>query len=316
MLEVTRFLLVSIVVPDLDKALDRYHTLFGLEPSQRRPIPEMAVEMAVLPLDSRGYAIELVAPSRAAPQDPAARQSAQSLAAFLDRRGPGIHHLTFEVADFDAAVAHLEDRGAPTSVSEVQGDKGTHPLAVVHPRSCRGVMFELLPPGAFVPEPAEPGSSIFRRFLNTSCVTQDLDHAVATYADLFGFTATQEATVPEMAVRSAIFTIGGDDVLESFAPLPAGQRSLPRYSTDAEAALDKFLERRKEGPYRLALEVHDYEATLGRLDAQSVPYVPFDLELDTGPLRVAVVSPRATTGVMFEVCEPGNAAYKPFSSHP
>ena len=69
---------------------------------------------------------------------------------------------------------------------------------------------------------------------------------------------------------------------------------------------------RGEGAYRLAFEVEDYwTASIKRLEEHGVSYVPFDLELATGPLRVAIVDPRATKGVMFELCEPENPAYRP-----
>jgi methylmalonyl-CoA/ethylmalonyl-CoA epimerase len=301
-IEVTRFLLVSIVVPNLDEALIRYHDVFGFEHTQRRLIPEMSVEIAILPLDGRGYAIELVAPSNSIPNGAAAKQSATSVADFLERRGPGIHHLTFEIANFDEAIAHLAVQGVTANISEVLGSQGTHPMAIIHPKLCSGVMFELLPHGAFAPKPAAIGSSICRRFLRTSCMSNDLNQTIKTYGDLFGLTAVQPNTATEMTTHSAVFTIGGDDVLESIAPLQAERPTRSHHHNPlAEAGRYKDIDRRKEGPYSLVLEARDLDSAIARFDAQKIHYTSLDIDTGSGLLRTAVVDHRAGLGVRFEM---------------
>ncbi len=63
---------------------------------------------------------------------------------FLERRGPALHHVAFEVADVDAAVVALRAAGARL-VDEVPrpGGGGTR-IAFVHPSSCGGMLVELV----------------------------------------------------------------------------------------------------------------------------------------------------------------------------
>ncbi|HKA94648.1 MAG TPA: VOC family protein [Streptosporangiaceae bacterium] len=69
---------------------------------------------------------------------------------FLSRRGPGLHHVAFEVSDIDAAVADLRSRGV-RMVDETPrpGGMGTR-IAFVHPAACPGLLLELVesPAGA------------------------------------------------------------------------------------------------------------------------------------------------------------------------
>jgi methylmalonyl-CoA epimerase len=63
---------------------------------------------------------------------------------FLDRRGPGLHHVAFEVSDIDEAVADLRSRGV-RMVDETPrpGGMGTR-IAFVHPAACPGLLLELV----------------------------------------------------------------------------------------------------------------------------------------------------------------------------
>lgn len=71
-----------------------------------------------------------------------------TVARFLDRRGPALHHVAMEVSDIDEAVADLRRRGV-RMVDEIPrpGGMGTR-IAFVHPASCEGLLLELVePPG-------------------------------------------------------------------------------------------------------------------------------------------------------------------------
>jgi len=63
---------------------------------------------------------------------------------FLDRRGPGLHHVAFEVSDIDEAVADLRSRGV-RMVDETPrpGGMGTR-IAFIHPAACPGLLLELV----------------------------------------------------------------------------------------------------------------------------------------------------------------------------
>jgi methylmalonyl-CoA/ethylmalonyl-CoA epimerase len=63
---------------------------------------------------------------------------------FLQRRGPGLHHVAFEVTSIEAAVADLRERGV-RMVDEVPrpGGMGTT-IAFIHPQACAGLLVELV----------------------------------------------------------------------------------------------------------------------------------------------------------------------------
>jgi methylmalonyl-CoA/ethylmalonyl-CoA epimerase len=81
--------------------------------------------------------IELVAPA-----------GNPGLQRFLDQRGPGLHHICFEVEDLDGALASLKAAGVPL-IDEVArpGARG-HRVAFLHPAATGGVLFELCAPEA------------------------------------------------------------------------------------------------------------------------------------------------------------------------
>jgi methylmalonyl-CoA/ethylmalonyl-CoA epimerase len=78
-----------------------------------------------------------------------------TVARFLDRRGPGLHHVAVEVSDIDEAVSDLRMRGV-RMVDETPrpGGMGTR-IAFVHPASCHGLLLELVEPSGAGPGGAE-----------------------------------------------------------------------------------------------------------------------------------------------------------------
>jgi len=123
---------IGIAVRSIDAALPRWVDELGLRLCGIEAVPTEGVRVAVLMAGATR--IELLEPAGA--DSPVAR--------FLDKRGPGVHHLAFEVASADEAARVLTDSGAP-----VLGDAprpGAHGTRVVflHPRHCGGVLTELV----------------------------------------------------------------------------------------------------------------------------------------------------------------------------
>ncbi len=124
---------IGIAVAALDEALGVYQSL-GLEMVGAEEVPGQKVRVAFLPLgDTR---LELLEPT--SDDSPIARH--------LERRGPGLHHLCFEVEDIRAAMERLAADGYTLLSSEPQ--PGAHGCLVcfVHPRSAGGVLIELSQP--------------------------------------------------------------------------------------------------------------------------------------------------------------------------
>ena len=126
---------LGVAVPDLDDALETYRRLFAVELEHRAVVLHMGVEAAaVLIGDSR---VELLAPT--GEDTPVGR--------FLARRGPGMHHVAYEVEDVAVALAELVAAGAQL-VDEVPrpGLFGLE-VAFVHPDAVHGVLTEVVSVG-------------------------------------------------------------------------------------------------------------------------------------------------------------------------
>jgi methylmalonyl-CoA epimerase len=122
---------VAVVVRDIEAALAFYRDTLGLPVSLVLPIPSDAVIIAFL--DVGESKVELVQPTSAD----------TGVARFLDKKGEGFHHVCFETPDVDATLADLAAQGV--EVIDQQARKGAEgPVAFLHPRSCNGVLVELI----------------------------------------------------------------------------------------------------------------------------------------------------------------------------
>jgi methylmalonyl-CoA/ethylmalonyl-CoA epimerase len=126
---------LGVAVVDLDEAVETYRRLFGATVERRAEVPAQGVEAAAVRVgDSR---IELVAPLDG--DTPVGR--------FLAKRGPGMHHIAFEVDDIRIALDELRTDGA-NLVDDVphRGLFGLE-VAFVHPESVHGVLAEVVSNG-------------------------------------------------------------------------------------------------------------------------------------------------------------------------
>lgn len=122
---------IGIAVRDIDEVLGAYLGGMGMALDHREEVPSESAEVAFLPLGETR--LELLAPSG----------SGGVLHTFLEKRGPGIHHLCFEVADIRAALRQLKSEGVPlVDESPRPGAEGCE-VAFVHPRGTGGVLIEL-----------------------------------------------------------------------------------------------------------------------------------------------------------------------------
>jgi methylmalonyl-CoA epimerase len=126
---------VGIAVDDLDAAVARYVALFGATVEHRERVEEQGVEAASLHVG--GSRIELLAPT--GPDTPVGR--------FLAKRGPGMHHLAFEVEDVAAELRRLKAEGV--QLIDEQPRRGMFGLQVafVHPEATGGVLAEFVGDG-------------------------------------------------------------------------------------------------------------------------------------------------------------------------
>jgi methylmalonyl-CoA/ethylmalonyl-CoA epimerase len=122
---------VAVVVRDLEAAVQMYRDRLGLPVELVLPIASDGVTIAFLTVGESK--VELVAPT-----DPGT-----GVARFLETRGEGFHHVCFETPDVDATLSELAATGV--EVIDRQARRGAEgPVAFLHPRSCHGVLVELI----------------------------------------------------------------------------------------------------------------------------------------------------------------------------
>jgi methylmalonyl-CoA/ethylmalonyl-CoA epimerase len=123
---------VAFAVEDLDEAVGTYERLFGARVELRGRMEDQGVEAAYLRVGSGR--VELM--SALAEDTPVGR--------FLARRGPGMHHVAYEVPDVAAAVSELETLGASVIDPEPHPGLDGQPVSFVHPDSVHGVLVEVI----------------------------------------------------------------------------------------------------------------------------------------------------------------------------
>lgn len=124
---------VGVATPSIEASIAMYRELLGAE-AIGEPFDLPAQGVKVCFIDAPNTQIELIEPYNAA----------SPIAGFLAKNpAGGQHHLCFEVADIDAAVAHLTMKGARVLGTPRIGAHGT-PIVFVHPRDMGGVLIELM----------------------------------------------------------------------------------------------------------------------------------------------------------------------------
>jgi methylmalonyl-CoA epimerase len=126
---------VGIAVRDIEAAIELYRGRLGVEPTVRKAMEKDGIDAAMLDLGSTH--VELIAPSR----------PDSAIASFLEKRGEGMHHLAYRVADIHLALQALREGGAQLLDQEPRVGVMGHLVAFVHPRAFGGVLTELVQAG-------------------------------------------------------------------------------------------------------------------------------------------------------------------------
>jgi methylmalonyl-CoA/ethylmalonyl-CoA epimerase len=123
---------IGIATRQLDDALALWRDALGLQVDLTEDVTEQGVRVAMLRAGETR--IELLEPL--SPGSPVGK--------FLEKRGPGIHHLAIEVNDIQASLADLKSRGARLIDERPRNGAGGCLVAFVHPESANGVLLELV----------------------------------------------------------------------------------------------------------------------------------------------------------------------------
>ena len=126
---------LGVAVHDLDEAVDTYERLFGAEIEHRGAVEDQGVEAAAV-LVGAGR-VELLAPL--GEETPVGK--------FLANRGPGMHHVAYEVDDVQAELDRLSAQGAELIDAEPRRGLFGLQVAFVHPDAVHGVLTEVVSVG-------------------------------------------------------------------------------------------------------------------------------------------------------------------------
>ena len=126
---------LGVAVQDLDEALETYARLFGAELEHRAHVEEQGVEAAAVLVGSGR--VELLAPL--GEETPVGR--------FLASRGPGMHHVAYEVDDVQSELDRLAAAGADLIDEEPRQGLFGLQVAFVHPDAVHGVLTEVVSVG-------------------------------------------------------------------------------------------------------------------------------------------------------------------------
>jgi methylmalonyl-CoA/ethylmalonyl-CoA epimerase len=127
---------LGIATREIAETLEFWRDALGLHLHDIEEVPDQKVRVAMLDLgESR---VELLEPT-----------SADSpIAKFLEKRGPGIHHIAVGVDDINAALNRLRNHGARLIDESPRPGAGGSLVAFVHPSTANGVLLELVQPKA------------------------------------------------------------------------------------------------------------------------------------------------------------------------
>ena len=121
---------IAIVVDDINTAVEFWRDKLGIELSHIEDVPSQHAKVAFLPLgDSE---VELVQPI----------DENSGLAKFLNTRGPGMHHICFEVDDIEATLEDLINKGVRL-INQSPVLLENRKIVFIHPKSANGVLIEL-----------------------------------------------------------------------------------------------------------------------------------------------------------------------------
>ncbi len=122
---------IGIAVKDIDKVLNLYKDIFGLELEKIEVVKDQKVKIAFLPIGSSK--LELLEPI----------DSKNPLANYIEKKGESIQHIAFSVNDIEKALEKLKQNGIKLIDETPRIGASGVKIAFIHPKSTYGVLIEL-----------------------------------------------------------------------------------------------------------------------------------------------------------------------------
>jgi methylmalonyl-CoA/ethylmalonyl-CoA epimerase len=119
---------------------------------------------------------------------------------------------------------------------------------------------------------------------------KDIDESIKFYEEVLGLKCYAVEEVADQKVKTAFFQIGQTkiELLES---------------TDPEGPIGKFIEKRGEGIHHIAYAVHGLKKSLEELKSKNIRLIDEKPRKGAEGLNIAFLHPKATSGVLTELCE-------------
>ena len=123
---------IGIVVKNLEEAEKFYCDCLGFKVQEHAVLEDRGMRVSIIPVSDTTF-IELLEPLH----------EKSNISKFIEKKGPGMHHICFEVENIEESISSLQDKGI--SFIDKKPSKGLHDLSVsfIHPKSSNGVLVEL-----------------------------------------------------------------------------------------------------------------------------------------------------------------------------
>ena len=125
---------IGVAVENLDESIALYRDRLGMREQHRETVEEFGVEAALLEIG--GSHVELLTPT----------QPDSGVAKFLERKGPGMHHVAYRTDDIQAVLERMRATGMRLIDDEPRTGIQDSRVAFVHPKSTGGVLTEIVQP--------------------------------------------------------------------------------------------------------------------------------------------------------------------------
>ena len=122
---------IGVAVEDLDESIAVYQDRLGMRVQHRESVEEFGVEAVLLEIGKAH--VELLTPTK----------SDSAVARFLERKGPGMHHVAYRTDDIDGVLGQMRDAGMRLIDEQPRTGIQNSRVAFVHPKSTGGVLTEI-----------------------------------------------------------------------------------------------------------------------------------------------------------------------------